>query len=97
MGCSLGLATSIIHKKCSSQGGKVIGLDKSVEHLATAKKDFPAIEFQQIDVLNNRSKLKQLGEGFNKIFVDLNVNISFLALNVSTFVHSTNAKDKQMV
>jgi hypothetical protein len=76
VGCSLGLATVIIHNKCSPQGGNVIGLDKSVEHLAKAKEDLPAIEFQHLDVLTNLPKLKQLGKGYNKIFVDLNVSSS---------------------
>lgn len=54
----------------------MIGIDKSEEYVAIAKKDFPEVEFLQLDVLKDYQVFIDLAKknNINKLFIDINGN-----------------------
>jgi len=69
IGSSLGLCTTILH----AQAASCVGFDVSLEHLAEARRRFPDIDFQFLDLLEEPDRLRDLPKaaGCTVAFVDI--------------------------
>jgi hypothetical protein len=70
IGSDFGDTTKILHEYCA----KVIGVDKSKVHVDRAKKLYPEIQFECLDVFLKVDKLQEIGKNCNKVFIDINGN-----------------------
>lgn len=71
IGSDFGYTTNLISKYCK---GKIIGIDKSEEHVKEAKKRYPHLQFEALDVFKDPEKMKKIADGCNKVFIDINGN-----------------------
>lgn len=65
IGFAWGTTTNLLYKVCK----KVIGIDKSTSYF-TAVKNYPWIEFHQIDAFNI-SEVQKFGYKLDKIYIDI--------------------------
>eukprot|EP01006_Ploeotia_vitrea_P005014 TRINITY_DN116048_c0_g1_i1.p1 TRINITY_DN116048_c0_g1~~TRINITY_DN116048_c0_g1_i1.p1 ORF type:complete len:262 (-),score=19.49 TRINITY_DN116048_c0_g1_i1:82-867(-) len=67
IGSSFGKATHVLHQ----QGAKVIGIEKATVVIAAARKKYPHLHFEQLDVLEDSEQFNSLAKGCTKMFLDI--------------------------
>eukprot|EP01052_Picozoa_sp_SAG31_P022949 SAG31_NODE_1855_length_7064_cov_49.836324_4_plen_368_part_00 len=72
IGSAHGHATKILSDTVCPSGGRVVGIDKGNEFVRAAKKLYPTLDFQRIDVLMAPQYLVQAGAGADAVLLDIN-------------------------
>jgi hypothetical protein len=61
----------------------VIGTDKGTDILALARKNFPTLQFEELDCLVEQEKLLLLGRNCNKVFIDIGIHSEHISFYYS--------------
>ncbi|CAK0789021.1 unnamed protein product [Prorocentrum cordatum] len=69
VGSATGACTAILARSCGSEN--VIGIDISMQEVTRARLEHPDLRFENLDVLKEKERLRDLGQGVSILFVDI--------------------------
>eukprot|EP00899_Mesostigma_viride_P013985 jgi/Mesvir1/22588/Mv05009-RA.1 len=67
LGSSYGVSTHILSQHC----GRVIGVDLARDLVESARRQYPHIPFECLDILQNPARITELARGCDSVFIDI--------------------------